>query len=316
VVAASFLADDPALAQARGEYEKSALHWAAEKDLADIARLLIEAGADLEQLTTWGMTPLEWAANMGNLSVARVLMERGLEPSLWCAAGLGLEEDVRRFFDSEGRLATEESHLVMTDPLKGTHVRSCSNEDRKRVVSQAFYIACRNGHTEIARFLHRQGADIDCKGFFAAPALHWAAINGHLETVELLLEKGADLGVRDEKFGGDAIGWALEGGHRDIVDLLRRHGAELSIFQAAQIGDVECVRALLDQDGELVRARNGWGSALHEAAFGGSRAVVELLLARGADPAEWTAPLEGMPPRTARQVAEARGHTDVAELLP
>ena len=60
------LSVEPALANSRGDHDVAPLHAAAEKNLVEIAELLLDAGADLEQQTTWGMTPLQWAANMGN----------------------------------------------------------------------------------------------------------------------------------------------------------------------------------------------------------------------------------------------------------
>jgi hypothetical protein len=87
-------------------------------------------------------------------------------------------------------------------------------------VSAAFVLACRNGHTEAARFLLERGADIDARGFFSATGLHWAAINGHAETVRFLLDRGADPALRDAEFDADALGWAREGGHEPVIALL------------------------------------------------------------------------------------------------
>jgi ankyrin repeat protein len=57
------------------------------------------------------------------------------------------------------------------------------------------------------------------------------------------------------------------------------------LHAAAEQGDLETVRQLLDGEPELVRFRSeaGW-TALHRAADAGSRPIVALLLARGADP--------------------------------
>jgi ankyrin repeat protein len=90
------------------------------------------------------------------------------------------------------------------------------------VLSDAFYRACRNGHTEVASLLLERGADVNAKGVFGGTGLHWSAINGHRQTVEFLLLHGADLTLRDAKFDATPEGWAAEGGHDEIRELLRR----------------------------------------------------------------------------------------------
>ena len=57
-----------------------------------------------------------------------------------------------------------------------------------------------------------------------------------------------------------------------------------AFFSEVERGDVETVRAMVAAAPRLVRARDAMGAtALHVAAFHGRRAVVELLLASGAD---------------------------------
>jgi len=62
------------------------------------------------------------------------------------------------------------------------------------------------------------------------------------------------------------------------MDLLK------GLMDAAGRGDVEGVRAALEQHPELANARDDEGAtALHYAALGGHRAVAELLVSRGTD---------------------------------
>jgi ankyrin repeat protein len=184
------LAGDPSLVAAVDEHRKTPLHLAAEHDHAQVAELLIEAGADIEAWTSWGATPLEWAGVLGSRRAGDVLLAHGARLTLASAAGLGLTDELPRLSREDG------------------------------AVSAAFVLACRNGHVEAARFLLERGADVDARGFFGATGLHWAALNGHVDTVRFLLDGGADPALRDRQFDSDALGWAREGEHEPVVALL------------------------------------------------------------------------------------------------
>jgi ankyrin repeat protein len=215
---------DSTLVNAKGPHNKTPLHWAAEKNHAELAQLLIGAGADLNAEVSWGMAPLQWAANMGSRDVAEILLASGAHPqlNLWCAAGLGMLEEVKSFFAGPDILQPNAGQTRSRDLGNGKWGKAPPPESYAELVSYAFYIAARNGHVEVAKFLLEKGADIDYRGFFGAPGLHWAAINGYKAMVEFLIERGADLALRDQKFNATAMGWALEGKHEQIAELLRK----------------------------------------------------------------------------------------------
>ena len=61
-----------------GDFKKTALHIAAEKDLLEAAKWLINEGADLEAKDSGGDPPLHWtAAREDSVDVARLLISRG-----------------------------------------------------------------------------------------------------------------------------------------------------------------------------------------------------------------------------------------------
>ena len=184
------LAGDPSLVGAVDVHRKTPLHLAAEHDHAEVAELLLDAGAELEAWTSWGATPLEWAGVLGSRRAGDVLLAHGARLTLATAAGLGLIDDLPRLARQDG------------------------------AVSAAFVLACRNGHTDAARFLLDRGANVDARGFFGATGLHWAAHYGHADTVRFLLDAGADTTLHDTQFDSDALGWAHEGGHESAITLL------------------------------------------------------------------------------------------------
>ena len=58
-------------------YDETALHIAAEKNLLEAAKWLINQGADLEAKDIAGWTPLHYTAIYGSVDVARLLISRG-----------------------------------------------------------------------------------------------------------------------------------------------------------------------------------------------------------------------------------------------
>jgi len=215
------LSDDPSLVRATDEYSKTPLHWAAERDHYHVAKLLLNAGADLEATTSWGATAFDWAATMGSTKVADLLLARGAQGmNFVAAASLGKLDLVSKLLDSGTPLTSPAKRAVPAG--RDDDLAADSARWKGDVISDAFYAACRNGHTEVAEVLLARGADVNAKGILGGTALHWAAINGHKKTVAFLVANGADLSIRDAKFDSTPEGWAAEGQHDEIRNLLHR----------------------------------------------------------------------------------------------
>lgn len=211
---------EPGLARFAGEYDKTGLHWAAERDHVEVASLLLDAGADIEAKTSWGATALDWAATMGGVGVGDLLLVRGASGlTLVAAAGLGKLAEVRAIIGSGADLSTHRRRGAPLSPNEDWLADSAYMQGD--VISDAMYAAARNGHTHVARYLLDQGASVDAKGVLGGTALQWAAINGHKETVSLLADRGASLTVRDARFNATPEEWAIEGGHTEIANALR-----------------------------------------------------------------------------------------------
>ena len=218
----SLLKADPGLVRAVGDHLKTALHWAAEMDHAEVAAALVEAGADIEARTSWGASPFDWAATMGSSRVADLLLARGANGLILIpAASLGKLSAVCRIIESSEDLSTHRRRDAPTEP-DDDHWPPDSAHIHKDTISDALYAAARNGHRDVVAYLLDHGANIDAKGVFGATGLHWAAINGHQEAVEFLVKRGANLTIRDSKFDATPEEWAQEGGHDSIGARLRQ----------------------------------------------------------------------------------------------
>lgn len=119
-------------------------------------------------------------------------------------------------------------------------------------------------------------------------ALHLAAHFGQTEAARALMEHGADIALRSRNpLDNMPLHAAVAGGeHVELVQLLLHHGADPNATQ------------------------HGGYTPLHETAQNGFFTVTRLLLESGAD-----ASIRTSDGKTARQLAEEQGHTELAALL-
>jgi ankyrin repeat protein len=132
------LGEHPGLASARTVDDKTPLHWAASSDDVEVARALIDGGADIEATgaSIAGGTPLDDAVGYGCWRVARLLVERGARVDrLWHASALGMMTRV-------------EELLAASPPTR-------------QQLTDAFWQACHGGERRMAEHLLSLGADLN-----------------------------------------------------------------------------------------------------------------------------------------------------------
>jgi ankyrin repeat protein len=269
------LAAHPALANARDEEGSTPLSAAVDAHRAGLIPLLLRHGGDPHLVYAHSAhTPLSWAVVIGAYDCARALMEAGVEPDLFCAAGLGEVDRVRACFTPEGRLRPRASITGSSRYAPDGTRLPCPPAAEREIVADALYMACRAGHEGTARELLTHGPDLTFEAFAGGTALHWAHFVGAPRVVALLRAAGADPTLRDPVLGctPEAFG----------------------VCVPASWGWASKVRERLAQDPALVAAESRRGGPLHEAAHAGSLAAVQALVAAGADPARrnadgWTA---------------------------
>lgn len=178
-------------------------------------------------------------------------------------------------------------------------------------------LATRLGWIGLLRALLARGLDPDASDRRGMAALHHAAALGRSDLVKALVLAGANPDRRAAD-GQTPLGIALSCGRRDLADWLdwrswrlpRRPLLPSDLPATAIVGDLDAARRLLAL-GLPVDACDAQGcTALLRAAGGGHRALVEFLLAQGADPG-----LAASTGATALSAAVSMRHLEIVDLL-
>lgn len=251
---------------------------AIETEHSEIAQLLLQAGANPHQQNGYGIAPIDLANNKGLTKVVQQLQAQGAMPNTESATTASLMGAVRR-----GDLAAVNQAIHAGVDLNGD-----DREFPKGGLTALMYAAL-SGDIKIVEALTAAGVDVNCHDSRQLPwhktALMYAVETNQLEIVQHLLQLGAAPNASDRitQLGRTALMYAAIQEHVEIVRVLLDAGASAT---------------LKDRKGE---------TALNYAYS--NFAIVELLLAAGADPYEIGAedtPLES---------AALMGHEKIVQLM-
>lgn len=288
---AQLLTRRPELACAADQHGQTPLLAAARCNDPHLGLLFLAYGADPEsRYGASGHTAMSWAVTCNAQDFARALVRLGNQPDFFCAAGAGMLAEVEACFDKAGKLQPEASRTGSSRLGPGGERLPCPPPATEEQLADALCIACRNAQVAVVKFLLAKEPDLGFRGYMGGTALHWAYFGGSREIVELLLDAGADESLRD-----------------DVLHCLPR---SFGVCALANWGFVELLTLRLQSDPTLANYMDGQMSPLHAAALGGSVAAAKTLLAAGAD-----LQLRDGAGRTAREVALAQGHAELAAAL-
>ncbi|MDA8027034.1 MAG: ankyrin repeat domain-containing protein [Actinomycetota bacterium] len=144
-----------------GSMPETPLHYLASSDDVDVARVLIDGGADINRAGGSIGKPLDNAVGYGCWSVAALLVARGARvDSLWVAAGVGLTDRIAELIELRGidRSATG------SDDLEGAFSQSD--------LDQALWHGCQGGNVRAVKLLLTYGASFESRPDYAGDQSH------------------------------------------------------------------------------------------------------------------------------------------------
>lgn len=182
-------------------YNGTALFWAVSCEQRETVRWLLEHGADVHQLASFGgeknINALHVAAWGGHLEPAKMLLQHGAEATY----------HEPRYGSSPVGWAAHMGHYQLRDYLLEHAPLSLDD-------------AASHGRLErVKELVEANSALVNGSDGKGTPMRH-ASASGHLATVQYLLDKGADPALPGSD-GKTALELAREKGHQAVVDLLQ-----------------------------------------------------------------------------------------------
>lgn len=217
-------------------YDTSQGVWRDVAGTGALARALLDAGAPVDGDPDDSETPLMTAASYGDAEVAQVLVDAGADLDATAKAtaggvpgGTALRHaavfdmsDVVEVLLAAG--ATDLVQAAAAGDLTGTLTEDTPEADRVA----ALRIAAAHSRLQVIDQLLDAGTPVDGVDRDGSTALHEAAYSGRADSVSHLLAHGADPTLRDVRFGGIPLGWCRHqrqetgpgGGHDNVEQLL------------------------------------------------------------------------------------------------
>lgn len=289
----------------------------------DTARGLIGRDPNLVHADYDYEHPLSLAVLGGHEEMARLLIDAGADPGRSRSA-------INDWYDLQER-ATERAWPALSDVLSRAMTDRFKYAPDYEDLSHAVFTRRRDKMAAVLKSRPHLSVAADAMG---NTAIHWAVLTRQISQIPYFIMAGMDINAR-RMDGRSALDLVLDymegGGHgywfkphsldladedRDlwaVADQLIDFGAARSLSTAAAMGDEVGVRHFLEVSSEAARTLDvAWHSPLSMAAAWGRSAVVDLLLAAGADP---NMPEVNAPRGAALFKASAGNQVETARLL-
>lgn len=304
---ATLLGADPALVSApdQSQYRDLPLHVAAAQGNVEIARLLLDAGAEVDAGDSDLSTALHVAAVRGQLDMVNLLMERGADLAF---------QDNNGAWSMSFALSRNDTSVVDRIMEAGAPLDLKTNDGTTLV-----HYAASRGRSDLFDPLLAAGLDLDAVTEEGLTPLHWAAMGGRSEVITILLDRGAAVDIADNH-GNTALMHAAWRGHTEAASTLVAAGADVNVTDnwnrsplwiAAANDQLPLLTVLMGAGAGVDQANLHGLTPLHRAAASGHTDIVRALAGAGADPNR----REARCGQTPLHKAAGSGYGDIVDLL-
>lgn len=206
-----------------------------ETQLLPMLEYLLSNGAILECETQYGESPLNTASYFGRFDAVKLLLNRGADPGRLQWTPLMKAVALGNAADVKKLL---EDGAVVSDRIRDPSGRT------------VWLLAALVGDIEKAKLLYEDGVNLEERGRNGATALMYCAERNNTDMLEWLIEVGAEINATDES-SSTAIIYAAEHGATECLQSLLNAGAnpihantdgDTAISQASNAG---CIHALV-----------------------------------------------------------------------
>jgi len=185
-------------------------------DFDEVQRQL-DAGVDVNEESSTGLTPLHYAASSGHNDIVELLIERGANVNATDSGKGATPLDYAHWGDHEEVIETLNAHNAQREHEKG---------GKGIGQSSLIHDAALDGDIDEVQRQLDAGVDPNLKSSKGATPLFYAVYGGHLEIVELLITRGAD--VNAVYLNNSVLDQAHSYDDEEMVELLEAHGAEVA----------------------------------------------------------------------------------------
>ena len=193
------------------------IHDAVKNGNIDEVQWQLDAGVDVNEESSNGLTPLHYAASAGHNDIVELLIERGANVNATDSGKGGTPLDYAHWGDQEEVIETLNAHNAQREHEKG---------GKGIGQSSLIHDAALDGDIDEVQRQLDAGVDPNLKSSKGATPLFYAVYGGHLEIVELLITRGAD--VNAVYLNNSVLDQAHSYDDQEIVELLEVHGAEVA----------------------------------------------------------------------------------------
>lgn len=269
------------------------IHQAAARGRIETIKVLLESGADPNEVDQCGIGPLHFAAEKGHWDIARLLLEKGATPGLVDGSYMTpLDYAVAGGYLEIARLLIE-CDALLADRFTG-----------KR--SYPIHVATTRGDIPMIQLLLSAKIRITATDLDGRNPVHLAVKQGNFDICGLLLEHearhpptglsrifdGKPSVLRKDSNDHLPLFYAVESGNCLMVELLLSKSAaspkasdwykKRLFHEAVKSGNIEMVKIFLENGAPVNLKGRDSTSALHIAAYEGNVKMTQLLLKWGA----------------------------------